>query len=158
VASWFDWGLLLDLARAFPEARIHLVGPVFTPPPSRLPDNVVLHAPCAQEEVKAYYGTFTLGLIPFKLNALTRGVDPIKYYEYRAHGLPVLTTPFGEMAGRGHESGVFIVTGDKSLKQVVQDAMAFKDDAESVGRFREENSWSHRLKSSGAFGPTLFGG
>ena len=155
VASWFDWGLLLDLARAFPEARVHLVGPVFTPPPSRLPENVVLHAACPQEEVKAYYDTFTLGLIPFKLNPLTRGVDPIKYYEYRAHGLPVLTTPFGEMADRSRENGVFVLEGGDSLKGAVRNAMAFKDDAGSVGRFREENNWPHRLKSSGAFGPNL---
>jgi hypothetical protein len=37
------------------------------------------------------------GLIPFVRNALTDSVDPVKYYEYRSCGLPVLTTLFGEM-------------------------------------------------------------
>ena len=40
---------------------------------------------------------FDVGLIPFLKNRLTDSVDPIKYHEYRALGLPVVSTSFGEM-------------------------------------------------------------
>ena len=93
MASWFDWTAVLGLARAFPDWTVHLVGPVFQKPRASLPGNVVMHAPCPQEEVGRHLARFSIGLIPFKLSPLTRGVDPIKYYEYRAYGLPVLSTP-----------------------------------------------------------------
>ncbi len=49
---------------------------------------------------------FDVGLIPFKQNALTAAVDPIKYYEYRALALPVISTDFGEMHERGDLPGL----------------------------------------------------
>jgi len=43
-----------------------------------------------------------VGLIPFKVNALTKSVNPIKLREYLAAGLPVVSTPLPEVIGYGY--------------------------------------------------------
>jgi glycosyltransferase involved in cell wall biosynthesis len=48
-------------------------------------------------DLPAYCKSFDVGLIPFKLNDLTRAVNPIKLREYLAAGLPVVSTPLPEV-------------------------------------------------------------
>ena len=49
------------------------------------------------EDLPAYCKQFDVGLIPFKINELTRAVNPIKLREYLAAGLPVVSTPLPEV-------------------------------------------------------------
>lgn len=97
LASWFDWDALARLAQALPQAQFPVYGPVEAGIPARLPANVRLHGPVAHAEIFELMRGWHAGLIPFVRNALTASVDPVKYYEYRASGLPVLSTMFGEM-------------------------------------------------------------
>lgn len=97
VAAWFDWQALCRLALALPQARIDVYGPLECTPPAALPPNVRLLGPVPHAQVFALMRGWHAGLIPFVRNTLTQSVDPVKYYEYRACGLPVLTTLFGEM-------------------------------------------------------------
>ena len=48
-------------------------------------------------DLPAYCRQFDVGLIPFKVNELTRAVNPIKLREYLAAGLPVVSTPLPEV-------------------------------------------------------------
>lgn len=109
MAAWFDWELVVALARARPDDRVCLIGPLHGRAPAQLPRNVELLPECGHAQALRAMGAFDVGLIPFKCNALTAGVDPIKYYEYRALGLPVVSTAFGEMALRRGDEAVFIV-------------------------------------------------
>jgi hypothetical protein len=97
IAAWFDWQALRQLALALPQAHIHLYGPLECTPPAVLPANVQLRGPVPHSRVFSLMRSWHAGLIPFVHNTLTQSVDPVKYYEYRACGLPVLTTLFGEM-------------------------------------------------------------
>lgn len=97
LAAWFDWQLLARLAQALPQAQFHIHGPVEGEVPARLPGNVRLLGPVAHARVFGLMRGWHAGLIPFLHNRLTQSVDPVKYYEYRACGLPVLSTLFGEM-------------------------------------------------------------
>lgn len=97
IASWFDWQALALVASALPQARIEVYGPQESARPADLPPQVQLFGPVPHAEVFALMRHWHAGLIPFVRNALTASVDPVKYYEYRACGLPVLTTLFGEM-------------------------------------------------------------
>lgn len=97
IASWFDWQALRQLALALPQAHIDLYGPLECTPPAQLPANVRLRGPVPHAQVFGLMRGWHAGLIPFVHSTLTQSVDPVKYYEYRACGLPVLTTLFGEM-------------------------------------------------------------
>jgi glycosyltransferase involved in cell wall biosynthesis len=107
IAPWVDWSALIQLAHRRPADEIRLIGPLHTTLPSGLPANVVVCPPIPHGDVPQALAGFDWGLIPFEQSALTEAVDPIKFYEYRAAGLPVLSTAFGDMRGRGQEDGVW---------------------------------------------------
>ena len=54
------------------------------------------------EELPAYCRHFDVGFIPFKINELTRAVNPIKLREHLAAGLPVVSTPMPEVKPYKH--------------------------------------------------------
>ena len=60
------------------------------------------------------------GIIPFKVNRLTAAVDPIKYYEYRAAGLPVISTEFGEMRQRRADPRICLVNRCTDFRAVLK--------------------------------------
>ncbi len=88
---------------------------------------------------------FGVGLIPFLRNQLTDSVDPIKYYEYRALGIPVLSSSFGEMPGHAQAGGVSLIDDQSDFHLAVNRALASRDSAEAVESFRERNSWQTRF-------------
>jgi glycosyltransferase involved in cell wall biosynthesis len=47
-------------------------------------------------DLPGYCKEFDVGLVPFKINELTKAVNPIKLREYLAAGLPVVSTPLPE--------------------------------------------------------------
>ncbi|AZD63933.1 Glycosyltransferase involved in cell wall bisynthesis [Pseudomonas chlororaphis] len=145
IASWFDWDWLVALARAFPESSIRLIGPVFQPAPMALPGNIEFRPPCDHVSALREMADFDVGLIPFKVNKLTDSVDPIKYYEYRALGLPVLSTNFGEMSFRAGDEGVFLSKNPEGLSLLASQALQFKQDSVSTESFALNNSWDSRF-------------
>jgi hypothetical protein len=150
IGEWFDWDLVLRLGTRLPGCSILLIGPVFTPARCKLPPNVSILPACDERAARSYLETFSAGLIPFKIDTLTRGVDPIKYYEYRSKGLPVLTTGFGEMARRKGERGVFLLSREDP-ERVVTEALAYREDPEILRTWRLDNSWRARFRAAELF-------
>lgn len=99
INDWFDWDFILKLSKSQRDSLIKLVGPCYTQRPN-LPDNVHIYPAIEHKYIPKLLREFNYGLIPFKLNELTASVDPVKYYEYCAAELPVISTEFGEMKHR----------------------------------------------------------
>lgn len=152
IGHWFDWPLVVALANANPMTRIRLIGPAYIPPPAGLPQNIELLPACDHATAMLAMQDFSVGLIPFKQTDLTASVDPIKYYEYRALGLPVVSTCFGEMIFREKQSGVFLVRNQSNLASVVEHALAYESNKNEIQHFRNENSWGARFDACGLFG------
>ncbi len=151
IGEWFDWEITVKLAQAVPWSRIVIVGPLYLRPPRRLPPNIVLEPPCSHEKALARMKGFEIGLIPFRQTRLTDSADPIKYYEYRAMGLAVLSTVFGGMVGRDSDPGTFFLTNGLDFVPTVSAACSHRDTPEAITRFRRENSWETRFSSAGLF-------
>ena len=145
IGPWFDWRLATALARSDPTLRVRLIGPVFAGPKAPLPDNVELLPACPRRAALRAMQGFSVGLIPFERTDLTDAVDPIKYYEYRALGLPVLSSRFGEMARRDGEPGIFLVDPRTALAPQVRRALLHRDGSDDIRRFRANNSWKARF-------------
>jgi glycosyltransferase involved in cell wall biosynthesis len=152
IASWFDWDWLIDLAEKRSGDTIRLIGPILTPAPQNLPGNIEILPPCSHLLAMLAIQDFDIGLIPFKKNLLTASVDPIKYYEYRAIGLPVISTNFGEMAYRASDEGVFLSFGLQDIGQAVEAALKYEPTNSSIENFRSNNTWSSRFDSVNLFG------
>ncbi len=153
VGHWFDWPLVVRLADAVPDAAVQVVGPCYQRPPRHLPRNVQLFPACSAEGAIEHLRSFSVGLIPFTCTPLTNAVDPVKYYGYRAMGLPILSTTFGEMARRGIDEGTFLTDRGADLRQVAAITLDASADAEpgDVLAFRREHTWDRRLDMSRLF-------
>jgi glycosyltransferase involved in cell wall biosynthesis len=148
IAEWFDWDWIIALALARPFDIIRLIGPVFKYPPQDLPRNIELLPACSHENALIAMQDFDVGLIPFIKNELTASVDPIKFYEYRALGLPVISTKFGEMAFRCNEAGTIISENFLDITAMAEAALLFKDDPVSVSEFLHRNAWAARFDAA----------
>ncbi len=149
IGNWFDWNLIMALAQMLPNDLIRIVGPVYKPAPELLPKNIEMLPPCNHAQAVAHMAQFDIGLIPFMKNELTDSVDPIKYYEYRALGLPVLSSDFGEMHYRDKEDGVFLVRDIADLSNVVKLARSAMGTRRMNTNFIEANSWTARFDETG---------
>lgn len=149
LGAWFDWDWVIALAQARPDARIKLIGPLFAPAERTLASNIELHPQCTHAEALNAMREFDVGLIPFRRTMLTRSVDPIKYYEYRALGLPVISTRFGEMALRDGERGTFLSDDTQALARQVDAALHYRPDTEEITRFRHEHCWEAHFSQIG---------
>jgi glycosyltransferase involved in cell wall biosynthesis len=93
LSEWVDQDLILRLAEEFPQATILLIGKadVDVARLQRVP-NIQLPGPKPFTELPAHIARFTVGIIPFVVNDLTRAVNPIKLREMLAAGCPVVST------------------------------------------------------------------
>jgi glycosyltransferase involved in cell wall biosynthesis len=93
-----DWRMLREVANRTTGTLV-LVGPAVDHEGacelkqlSRLPSVAVLgHR--GVDEAPAYLAAFDAALIPYKLNRFNLGSNPVKFYEYLAAGVPVISVP-----------------------------------------------------------------
>ena len=152
IGAWFDWDLIIRMARALPEIQFDLIGPEIVPSKGRLPRNVFCPGECASEDVPHALQRFSAGIIPFKINRLTASVDPIKYYEYRTAGLPVISTRFGAMSRRGPDENVYLIDRSTDFRAVLDDVENSPNISPGeLEKFQKENSWQSRFEGSRFF-------
>lgn len=103
-----DLALLISLAAHRPDAQIVLIGRVGEGDPSTdlaglvdLP-NVHLLGARPYAVLPAYLRGFDLALLPCPLNAYTRSMFPMKFFEYVAAGLPVVSTDLPALQAYSH--------------------------------------------------------
>lgn len=147
VGDWFDWRWVTSLATLRPHDIVRIVGPLFAKTRLPLPANIQILPECAHKDALQHMKLFDVGLIPFKRSALTDGVDPIKYYEYRALGIPVISTEFGQMAYRASDPGVYISRRIDDIGSTVEDCLlrGVSSLRDSSSAFIENNSWEVRF-------------
>ena len=96
IASWFDWDLLIYSAEHKKDLSFVIIGPGYIP--TNLPKNVYTFGPKPYEEIPAYMQHADMGLIPFKDVPLIQHMErPLKFYEYLASGLPVVSAAHGAL-------------------------------------------------------------
>ena len=91
---------------------------------------------------------FNVGLIPFRLNQLTRGVNPNKLYEYLAAGIPVVSTRFSEEV-LGYPDVCRAVDAGEDFASACEKTIAELNDGRRAGEIRKsalqvarDNDWN----------------
>jgi glycosyltransferase involved in cell wall biosynthesis len=99
VQDWIDIDLIGWIAEQRPDWTIVMIGKVAVDHSrwAKTP-NIKWLGRKPYEELPRYCKAFDIGLIPFRINELTRNVNPIKLREYLSAGLPVVSTPLPECA------------------------------------------------------------
>jgi glycosyltransferase involved in cell wall biosynthesis len=97
VHDWIDLALLEYIAAQRPTWTLVIIGKVAVDVTRlRRFANIRWLGRRAYDELPRYCKGFSLGLIPFVVNELTRNVNPIKLREYASAGLPVVSTRLPE--------------------------------------------------------------
>jgi len=100
IRDWVDLDLLAEVAKRRPQWHIVLLGDADASvnlAAYRDIPNMHFLGRKPYEALPAYCTCFDVGLVPFKVNELTKAVNPIKLREYLAAGLPVVSTPLPEI-------------------------------------------------------------
>ena len=145
IAPWFDFAALEAVARAHPEWEVALTGPVMQGADTALAalsslPNVTVSPAVPHDQVPAVLHRFSVGVIPFRYDALTRGVNPNKMYEYLAMGLPVVATRFSPEVGQfpdavftADDAAGFVVACERAVARASgPQAEAFTDQAATI--------------------------
>ncbi len=108
--------------------------------------NVTFMPPVATSEVPKLMSDMQLGIIPYKLNALTAAIYPLKANEYLAMGLPVVMTPFAsigeadEVIYRAANSADF---KDSICKALAQNNIGLQEERISIAK---KADWATRAQ------------
>jgi hypothetical protein len=150
VHDWIDLDLIGYLASARPDWTIVMIGKVLVDH-SQLQrySNIRWLGRKPYESLPSYCKAFSLGLIPFAINELTRNVNPIKLREYLSAGMPVVSTPLPECAQYPHWCAV--ADGKEQFLAACEAAIA--GDSPALKRRRSERmrgeSWEHKVRELG---------
>lgn len=95
------------------------------------------------QQLAGLFSTATVGLIPYVLNEYTRGVSPLKTYEYAASGLAVVSTRLPGVTAR--DGFVWVADREDFVDSVVEaDAsMSIESIDERIG-IAELHGWAER--------------
>lgn len=143
-----DIDLVEDLARAFPQGTVALIGPNFLPPAdqARLDAcaNVTLTGPVPYAQLPEQMRAFDVCITPHRISAFTESLNPIKLWEYLAAGKPIVAT---DVAGfRDYPQCVRIARDAESFIGEVQQALSESRDAQLSRRAEASgHSWAARL-------------
>lgn len=141
-----DVALCLRLAdRLCGIGTIVMIGPILLPPKDlELMTKAGIRAmgPRPAREVPAYLQHADVLLVPHVVTPFTESLDPIKAYEYRAAGRPIIATP---VAGfRGDRSGQVVAVDGRTFPELVAERLL-----EHVPTVRPEGvpDWADRVGS-----------
>lgn len=148
--DWIDLNLLAHLAEKRPDWQIVVIGKAAVDV-SRLERlrNVHLLGRRPYESLPSFCRGFSVGLIPFVINELTRNVNPIKLREYLSAGVPVVSTPLPEVV---HCQEWCQVAGDyDAFVAACERAIAEDTPAKRKQRslLMKKESWEHKVLELG---------
>jgi glycosyltransferase involved in cell wall biosynthesis len=125
--DWVDLSLLRALAVARPAWSFALLGKVAMDlrPIQGLP-NVHIFGRRPYSALPEYCRGFDVGIIPFRMSALTLAANPIKLREYLAAGLPVVSTPLPEVAR--YDGLVRLASGPSAFIEGIEAALTQRSD------------------------------
>jgi hypothetical protein len=136
--DWFDWESVRRVAEANSQSAVLLIGDDKETHPA-MPPNVFSLGLKAQADLPGYVQRFAVGLVPFKVNATTHAVSPLKAYEYLASGVPIAAPPLRALEGM---DGVYV---DDDLVKAVASALAAEPPNRTLAL--KEHSWENRVVS-----------
>lgn len=147
LGPWVDFNLIRDIAERRPTWSIVLIGPVEAEIDAvRGMPNIHLFGKMPNASLPAMAKDFSVGLIPYVINDMTRRVNSLKLLEYLALGLPIVSRPLPEV----ETYGGLVYRADDVDGFVRAIELALREDSEELRRERREtavqNTWEARAE------------
>ncbi len=147
ISYWLDYDLIKFIACSHPDWQIIMIGPIkHNISDLKKMSNIMFLGRKTFEEIPLYVNQFDVGLLPFKINRITKAVSPIKVFEYLAVGIPVVSVDLPEVKKLkpivkvGHTKEEFVMMLENSINEekkpkVIQQRI----------KLAEDNSWNKRV-------------
>ena len=150
ISGVFDQALLVDAARALPEANFILIGPEVTDISLlKTCPNIRFLGKRPHIEIPQYINEFDVALIPYVKNAFTDAVYSCKLNEYLAMGVHVVATDMREIRCyvEQHGSVLDIAKTKEEFVEQIRNALVESNNTSRAARISAayENSWSRRF-------------
>src|SRR5262249_29291815 len=153
ISAWFDVEAVRFAAERHPEWTFVLIGDSRGAALDSLDALANVHrmGEVAYSELPSHVAAFDVCTIPFDRTPLTEATDPVKLYEYRATGNPIVarrlpeTEPFGEV--------VRLYETPAEFAGALEQAVADRESAAASRRraIAQENSWDSRYRDLAAW-------
>jgi glycosyltransferase involved in cell wall biosynthesis len=147
IAEWIDLELIGEVARRRPDWTVALIGKanVDTSALRALP-NVRLLGQKPYGMLPAYCRSFDVGIIPFRIDALTVRANPLKLREYLAAGLPVVSSDLPEV--RKYAGVTRLAAGPEGFISAIEVSLAERDETAARARMAAVagESWEARVE------------
>lgn len=150
VQYWLDFELIYFLASKRPNWSFVFIGPVGARVDlselMNLP-NIYFLGKRRYDELPGYCKAFDVCINPFKLDELSKSVDPLKVYEYLATGKPIVTVNmpamnrFGDVVQVAHDNDSFLRELDLAVNSGLDDKMI-----EARLLHAQTHSWKKRFE------------
>ncbi|MCX6085915.1 MAG: glycosyltransferase [Caldiserica bacterium] len=146
--EWFDGEVVGAVAAAYPDWKIDCFGDALPSVRRELAvhANVVLKGTLPQTSIAQVAPRYDAALIPFRESPLAAGVDPLKFYEYAAAGLPVVSSTIHALGVFG-ENMVRLASTPQEFVSAVEQAV--NTDSLELRRYRVQTSqrfdWRFRI-------------
>jgi glycosyltransferase involved in cell wall biosynthesis len=143
--DWFDFELVTETARKLPDVQFILLGfpereYTFESP------NIHYLGQKAQSDLPAYYAHSQVGIIPFRVNDLTRDVNPLKLYEYLSAGLPCVSIPMDPIKHLAAGGVLSLVEGADAFAAAIREQRRAADEPDAIrarNQIAAQHSWDH---------------
>ena len=140
--EWFDWGLLIKVAKSFPTATVMVIGDYRQQCPESI-SNMVFLGLKPQILLPAYLAYTKVAIIPWKENDITYSTSPLKLYEYLAMHVPVVVPDLPLLydipyvfASKGIDH--FIANVTRAANEHIYQKV--------IDEFISQNCWENRVK------------
>ena len=141
--TWFDWALLVQVAQAYPEAGIVVIGDYAgqckVPPP-----NLHFLGLKPQYSLPAYLAHADVAIIPWQVNDITQSTSPLKVYEYLAMHKPVVAPDIQPLRGL---PGVHLARDANQFVALVGHLRQVEPPVDEMDAFIQQNDWSARVEA-----------
>ncbi len=139
--DWFDWDLLIEIARYYTQAALVVIGDYRGQCPVALP-NLFFLGLKPQRSLPSYLAYTNVSIIPWKENDITYATSPLKLYEYLAMNVPVVVPNLPPL--EGVPFAYLSKTKDAFIKNIELAVTAPLNNT-LVNNFIIENSWETRV-------------
>lgn len=144
VSEWFDFNLILRLLEACENLKVEVIGPADVQTVAH--PRVIYTGPMNHAELLVHARQADGFIMPFTVNPLIEGVDPVKLYEYLAYDVPVLSVFYDELR---HFEGLvdFYRSTEEAIERVreyIHDQTSSRIDKPARKAFLAASTWRAR--------------
>lgn len=144
ISEWFDIELVFFSVQHTPCIQYQIIGPVDIQKTNH--ERIKWYRPMNHDVMIQFASKADGYVMPFKLNELVKGVDPVKFYEYLSFGKPILSIYYEEL--KQFEPFVYFYHNKKEylelITRFVNKNLPVKATKSAIKNFLDNTTWEKR--------------